>query len=94
MIYVAITVEHLFPITMLDKISVLIYLVSGAFAISTKVTVDGLGHVIGLQETTAWTNRTIYAFRGIPYAQPPMGDLRFRVSDSFNTVVVIFIVMR
>lgn len=64
---------------MLNKIVVLIYLASGAFAISTNVTVGTLGNVIGLKETTKWTNKTIYAFRGIPYAEPPTGDLRFRV---------------
>lgn len=28
-------------------------------------------------------NRTFYAFKGIPYAAPPTGDLRFRVSIYF-----------
>lgn len=26
-----------------------------------------------------WTNRSFYGFRGIRYAQPPVGQLRFQV---------------
>lgn len=65
---------------MLEKIVALIFLVGGAFAINTTVTVGKLGKVIGTQETTAWTNRTIFSFNGMPYAQPPINNLRFKVS--------------
>lgn len=27
--------------------------------------------------------KSFYAFRGIPYARPPVGDLRFKVSDFY-----------
>ncbi|XP_060530356.1 carboxylic ester hydrolase-like [Cylas formicarius] len=36
------------------------------------------GDVRGVTNTTQLRNRTYHAFRGIPYAQPPIGDLRFR----------------
>lgn len=83
-------IEQLSSIVMINRIVILIYLmVHCTLAIDTNVTVDGLGIVTGLRETTAWTNRIIYSFRGIPYAEPPIGDLRFRVSDDFDTVPVI-----
>ena len=28
-----------------------------------------------------WKNNSFYAFRGIRYAEPPVGQLRFRVND-------------
>jgi hypothetical protein len=39
-----------------------------------------LGDVLG-SILTSRLNKTIYAFRGIRYAQPPVKDLRFQVSD-------------
>ncbi|XP_049850038.1 esterase FE4-like [Schistocerca gregaria] len=35
------------------------------------------GDVRGQVEST-YTNKTMYSFRGIPYAEPPVGDLRFQ----------------
>lgn len=37
------------------------------------------GQVRGQLNATVDANTPYYAFRGIPYAQPPIGDLRFRV---------------
>lgn len=42
------------------------------------VNIQGLGSVQGTIGYTAWTNRTIYEFHSIPYAQDPSGLLRFQ----------------
>lgn len=41
------------------------------------VNTDG-GQVSGTEERTRTTDIRFFAWRGIPYAQPPVGDLRFR----------------
>jgi carboxylesterase type B len=38
------------------------------------------GPIQGTVETSR-EGRSFYAFRGIPYAAPPMGELRFKVSQ-------------
>jgi carboxylesterase type B len=40
------------------------------------VNIPKLGLLLGSQ-TKSSTGKGIYAFRGIPYAQPPVGELRF-----------------
>lgn len=37
------------------------------------------GEVQGITAKTLLNQRQFYSFRGIPYAQPPIGDLRFKV---------------
>lgn len=37
------------------------------------------GQVRGLSDRTQRINVDYYSFRGIPYAKPPTGDLRFKV---------------
>lgn len=40
------------------------------------------GAVRGKVLTTLIENKEYYAFKGIPYAKPPIGDLRFKVMKS------------
>lgn len=41
------------------------------------------GELLGKISTTFLDKRKFYAFQGIPYAKPPLGLLRFRVSIKF-----------
>ena len=43
------------------------------------VDIPQLGRIKGSLLTSAESKRNFQAFRGIPYAQPPIGDLRFQV---------------
>lgn len=38
-----------------------------------------LGLIRGRLESTVFENKPFYAFRGIPYAKPPIDSLRFKV---------------
>jgi len=42
---------------------------------------NGQGEVLGNYGSTAWTDQTFMQFRGIPFAEPPTEELRFRVSQ-------------
>lgn len=42
------------------------------------VKIPTLGSVLGSQMSSA-SGRNFFAFRGIPYGQPPVGNLRFKV---------------
>lgn len=44
------------------------------------VTLDGRHRVRGQTEHTIYDNRPFVTFRGVPYAETPVGHLRFRVS--------------
>lgn len=64
--------------------SLIIVIIAGTFisigqSASSVVVDTELGQVRGYQEFTRFENKTYYSFRGIPYAKPPLGELRFRV---------------
>lgn len=44
-----------------------------------------LGSVMG-RHIKSYGGRTVSAFEGIPYAKPPVGDLRFKVNKLSNLV--------
>ncbi|ALC45101.1 Est-Q [Drosophila busckii] len=56
--------------------------VDGAQAMSTLTVAlaDKQGEVRGNYGQTTWTQQSFMQFRGIPYAEPPVGPLRFRKS--------------
>lgn len=39
------------------------------------------GRIRGIKSTTLLNGDPYYAFKGIPYAKPPTGNLRFKVTD-------------
>lgn len=42
------------------------------------------GRVRGKRGLTLFREKPYYSFRGIPYAQPPIKDLRFKVSEIYT----------
>ena len=49
-----------------------------------KIVQTNNGLVRGKQLLTLFDNVPYYAFKGIPYAKPPIGDLRFKVNSPWN----------
>lgn len=44
-----------------------------------KIVQTSDGAVRGVRNTTSWQKVDYYSFKGIPYAEPPTGELRFKV---------------
>lgn len=72
----------------------MIWIVTGALAVilsmfcglplfwpsKPMVSIPGQGVVIGSLTESTWTHQKIQQFLGIPYAESPSGNLRFKVS--------------
>lgn len=48
------------------------------------------GQVRGIRETSFLKNVDFYSFRGIPYAEAPVGELRFKVSTFIALPLTVF----
>lgn len=59
----------------------LICAISSIAADEYKVIETINGQVRGVQKTTLLKNIKYYSFKGIPYAKPPVGELRFKVNN-------------
>lgn len=46
-----------------------------------KIISTGNGFFKGLRQRTLYENREYFSFRGIPYAKPPLNDLRFQLPE-------------
>lgn len=44
-----------------------------------KIIETEYGPIRGIKDTTVFDEKPFYAYRGIPYAQPPIGNLRYQV---------------
>ena len=51
-------------------------------SLDPMVTIPALGRVRG-SRMSSFNGREFLSFRGIPYAQPPVGELRFKVRQLF-----------
>ena len=54
---------------------------AGSETQTLPIVVTKSGLVQGTEETS-FESRQFFSFRGIPYAEPPLGPLRFKVSKS------------
>ncbi len=62
----------------IKTISVIVW--AAIFALTEAVIVElNQGPLIGFECNSVLNNTKYYSFLGIPYAKPPLGDLRFQV---------------
>lgn len=60
--------------------------VCGGFADQYKIVDTDNGRIRGIKSITLLKEDPFYAFKGIPYAKPPIGDLRFKVKVPITSI--------
>lgn len=58
--------------------------VCGGLAEQYKIVDTSNGQIRGIKSTTLLKGNPFYAFKGIPYAKPPIDSLRFKVKIKLN----------
>lgn len=57
-----------------------------------RTVVTANGAIRGQKAATLYEKRAYYSFKGIPYAKPPIGPLRFRVNTDFLRLLPHFLI--
>lgn len=70
----------MFSVRILSFVSFACIICSG-LADQYKIVDTDNGKVRGIKSSTLYKGDPYYAFKGIPYAKPPIGSLRFKVTD-------------
>lgn len=70
-------------------IVVLIYVITAISADDEYKVIETIsGRIRGIRKTTLLKNIPFYSFKGISYAKPPIGELRFKVNIEYGTLCV------
>ena len=64
-------------------------LVGNGSADQYKIVDSDNGQIRGIKSTTLLKGDSYYAFKGIPYAKPPIGELRFKVTNPINWILFL-----
>lgn len=70
------------PDNMLKLAVLLLFWININVIICEYVTIPELGTIKGSTILSTWTNKTIYQFLGIPFAESPVDELRFKVENN------------
>lgn len=62
--------------------------VGSSRAQNPQVTLPGLGTMEGYMDASYINERPFYHFRGVPFAQPPINNLRFKVKNAANNILI------
>lgn len=79
------TYERCF-VLLLSSVSILAHKYPSSDVNSNTIVHISSGDIQGSINKT-WTNKEYMQFRGIPYAEPPVGDLRFKVCIGYKKII-------